>query len=116
RLGKFWLVDTSMIRDFPPMPLSKLIQRKKDEIIIQELETYSRITIHLNGRGISVRDKVLGRNIGTKRQFVVKAGQLVLSKIDARNGAFGVVPTTCDSAIITGNFWTFDVNQELLDV
>ena len=105
-----------MIKDFPLMPLSKLIQRKKDEIIILEFETYSRITIHLNGRGISVRDKVIGRDIGTKRQFVVKAGQLVLSKIDARNGAFGVVPATCDRAIITGNFWTYDVDQELLDV
>jgi len=34
-----------------------------------------------------------------------------LSKIDARNGAFGVVPKEQDNAIITGNFWTFDVDQ-----
>jgi restriction endonuclease S subunit len=34
----------------------------------------------------------------------------LLSKIDARNGAFGIVPDEADGAIITGNFWTFDVD------
>lgn len=105
-----------MSRTFPIVPLSKLIRRKKDETIIQDLKTYCRLTIHLNGEGISIRDRVLGSEIGTKRQFIVKAGQLVLSKIDARNGAFGIVPTEGDGAIITGNFWAFDVDQALLDV
>src|SRR5437588_13085167 len=103
-----------MSRALPMVPLSKLIQRKKDEIIIQDDEMYRRLTIHLNGAGISIRDKVLGSEIGTKRQFIVKAGQLVLSKIDARNGAFGIVPLDCDGAIITGNFWAFDVDQTCL--
>jgi type I restriction enzyme S subunit len=40
---------------------------------------------------------------------------LVLSKIDARNGAFGILPSHCDEAIITGNFWAFDIEQFRLD-
>ena len=39
-----------------------------------------------------------------------RQGQFLLSKIDARNGAFGVVPEELDGGIITGNFWTFDVD------
>jgi restriction endonuclease S subunit len=38
-----------------------------------------------------------------------------LSKIDARNGAFGVVPEELDNAIITGNFWTFDVDYSKIN-
>ena len=50
------------------------------------------------------------------RQFLICPGQFVLSKIDARNGAFGIVPEECDGAIITGNFWTYDVREDKLIV
>jgi type I restriction enzyme S subunit len=83
----------------------------KDEVLIQNSETYARLTIRMNGRGIVQRDRILGHQIGTKRQFIARAGQLVLSKIDARNGAFGILPTDCDNAIITGNFWAFDADS-----
>lgn len=98
------------------IPLSRVLMRCKDEIDIQEIDFYTRITIRMNGQGIVMRDRVQGSEIGTKKQFIAKAGQLVLSKIDARNGAFGILPDECDGAIITGNFWAFDVNHEVLDI
>jgi type I restriction enzyme S subunit len=67
------------------------------------------------GKGVALRDRVAGSEIGTKRQFVARSGQFVLSKIDARNGAFGVLPEECDNAIVTGNFWVFDVDHTRLD-
>ena len=39
-----------------------------------------------------------------------------MSKIDARNGAFGIVPPEADGAIITGNFWVYDVNPEIANI
>lgn len=105
-----------MNQTYPLVPLGKLLIRKKEEINIQELDTYIRITIRMNGQGIVIRDHVSGSEIGTKNQFVIKAGQLVLSKIDARNGAFGILKNDCNNAIITGNFWAFDVNHDLLDI
>jgi type I restriction enzyme S subunit len=95
--------------------LGKVLTRRKDEIDVQELESYKRLTIRMNGQGIEVRDCVLGSQIGTKRQFIVESGQLVLSKIDARNGAFGILPDACDKAIITGNFWAFDIDHAVLE-
>ncbi len=91
------------------------LTRRKDQVLVQESENYSRLTIRLNGGGIILRDRAPGSSIGTKRQFVVRAGQLLLSKIDARNGAFGIVPSECDGAIITGNFWTFEPDRTQLD-
>lgn len=57
-----------------------------------------------------MRDKEIGAKIGTKNQFLISDGQFLLSKIDARNGAFGVVPKELNGGIITSNFWTFDVD------
>src|SRR5439155_21209631 len=88
--------------------------RVKDEVIIRDDEAYTRLTIRMNGNGIVQRDRVAGHEIGTKKQFIARAGQLVLSKIDARNGAFGILPLQCDNAIITGNFWAFDADQARL--
>ncbi len=91
--------------------LGEALTRMKDVVLVQDEVLYKRITIQVKGRGLKVRDELLGSKIGTKRQFEVRAGQFALSKIDARNGAFGVVPDECDSAIITGNFWTYEVDQ-----
>ena len=96
--------------------LKDVLIRQKEAITVEDDTEYKRITIKINGNGVLLRDKVIGEAIGTKRQFLVSTDQFVLSKIDARNGAFGIVPKSCDRAIITGNFWTFNVNSELADI
>lgn len=98
------------------VPLGDVLTRRKEEVGVVDFETYKRLTIRLNGNGIVVRDQLLGSDIGTKKQFRVHTGQLVLSKIDARNGAFGVLPSDGDDAIITGNFWAFDHEPDRLDI
>ena len=102
--------------DWEMVPLGNFLQRIKDEVEIDDFETYQRLTIHLNNKGIDIRDEVEGSFIGTKRQFVVTAGQFLLSKIDARNGAFGIVPQTVKRGIITGNFWAYDVDETKLSL
>ena len=42
------------------------------------------------------------------------SGQFAISKIDARNGAFGIIPNEADNAIITENFWVFNIQESLL--
>src|SRR4051812_24922802 len=89
--------------------LGELIRRMKDDVEVEDSATYRRLTIHLNNKGVSIRDELLGREIGTKKQFVVISGQFLLSKIDARNGAFGIIPSHVIRGIITGNFWAYVV-------
>lgn len=105
-----------MNRSYPMVPLGEVLLRRRDATAISDSNEYKRLTIRMNGGGVIVRDVLIGNEIGTKRQFIVSQGQLLLSKIDARNGAFGVVPPECDEAIITGNFWTFDALRGKLDV
>jgi len=103
-----------MSLSYPMIPLGRVLTRRKDQVLVQDGATYARVTIRMNGKGVVVRDTVPGSAIATKLQFRVGAGQLVLSKIDARNGAFGILPPACDGAIITGNFWAFEIAQESL--
>lgn len=101
--------------NFELTPIGKFLKRNKTPIDIEDAKEYKRVTIKVNNGGIFLRDIELGKNIGTKKQFLIKKGQFLLSKIDARNGAFGVVPGEVDGAIITGNFWTFDVDYSKIN-
>jgi len=94
--------------------IGDLLKRQYDSFHLDDTAVYTRITIRTKGQGISKRDAVAGSEIGTKRQFRVKENQFLLSKIDAMNGAFGIVPNECDQGIITGNFWTYDYDENLI--
>lgn len=96
--------------------IGELLQRIKEPIILKDEIEYKRITIRSKNQGISLRNIEFGRNIGTKKQFLVRRGQFLLSKIDAKNGAFGIVSAELDNAVITGNFWAFEVNDKLLKI
>lgn len=100
---------------YPLMRIGDFLTRNKTSIEIQDNKIYKRATIRVRNGGIYLRDTQDGRNIGTKKQFLIKSGQFLLSKIDARNGAFGVVPDELDGGIITGNFWTFDVDYSIIN-
>lgn len=99
-----------MKSDWKQYKISDFLLRKKETIVLDDKKTYKRITIKMHNKGICVRDEVVGSRIGTKNQFTVIAGWLLLSKIDARNGAFGIIPEEADGGIITGNFWAYELD------
>lgn len=113
---KQFFSSTSINSSFELKRIGKAITRRKDQMVVEDDKRYKRITIKTNCGGVFVRDEVLGKDIKTKKQYYVKAGQLAVSKIDARNGAFGIVPPEADGAIITGNFWVYDVNPEIANI
>jgi restriction endonuclease S subunit len=96
--------------------VGEILERIKDPVEIEDLKSYKRITIRINHQGVSVRDVIKGASIGTKNQFKVSAGDFILSKIDARQGAFGIVPVEAHGGIITGNFWTYRVKNKKVNI
>lgn len=100
---------------YPMMRIGEFLKRNKTAVAIEDDKTYKRATIKVRNGGIFLRDEEIGSKIGTKNQFLISKGQFLLSKIDARNGAFGVVPEVLDDGIITGNFWTFDVDYSIIN-
>ena len=46
--------------------------------------------------------------------FLVKKGDFILSGIDARNGAFGIIPDELNNAIVTNDFWYFEIDEDII--
>lgn len=93
-------------------PISGLLVRIKDAVDIEDDQLYKQVTVQMHNQGIVLRTQQYGSEIGTKKQFLIREGQFLISKIDARNGAYGIVPKELDGAIITGNFWTYVINTD----
>lgn len=107
-------VSFSYNKNYGLVPIKAFLTRNKTLIDIQDDQIYKRVTIKLYNGGVFLRDTEIGKNIGTKKQFLIKEGQFLFSKIDARNGAFGIATEAVDSAIITADFLAFDINTKLI--
>ena len=77
-------------------------------------KTYKQITVRLWGKGLVLRAEVAGSQIAAARQLQVKAGQFLISRIDARHGACGLVPTSLDGALVSNDFPCFDIDSKIV--
>ena len=101
-------------QNYPLIKVGEFLKRNKTSVQVEDNEIYKRVTIKLYGGGVKTRDKVIGREIGTKNQFVVRKGQFLSSSIDARNGAFGVATEEIEVAIVTNDFPVYDIDEKLI--
>lgn len=97
--------------DFELVSIAEFLTRNRNVINIQDEITYSRVTVSGNNNGVRLRNTEIGKNIGTKKQYLVNSGQFIISKIDARNGALGIIPDDLEGAIVTNDFPTFFVDN-----
>jgi type I restriction enzyme S subunit len=79
--------------------------------VVKDGTRYKQVTIRINYKGVVLRGSQDGSTIGTKNQYSVSGGQFILSRIDARSGAFGIVPDELEGAIVTNDFLAFDINE-----
>lgn len=97
------------------VPIGKFLKRNRNIIDIDDETIYTQITLKINNGGVIERGKKKGTEIGTKKQIVVRKGQFIFSKIDARNGAFGIIPEELDGAIVTNDFPVFEINETIVN-
>lgn len=92
---------------WPKVALGELLRRSNENAELDVDGEYHEVTIKLWGKGVVSRGKVRGSDVVSVRR-VVRANQLIMSKIDARNGAIGLVPPELDGAIVSNDFPSFE--------
>lgn len=100
---------------FPLSRIGDFLIKNRNVINIDDNITYKRVTVRINNNGVFLRDAEKGLNIGTKKQYLAKSGQFIVSKIDARNGAFGIIPEDLNGAIVTNDFPLYDVDAKKIN-
>ncbi|MDW5288873.1 restriction endonuclease subunit S [Formosa sp. PL04] len=93
--------------------IGKFLKRIKRPIELEPNQYYNLVTIKMNHKGVVLRGSKKGSDIKSK-MFQVKEGDFILSGIDARNGAFGIVPKELEGAIVTNDFWYFEIDENII--
>ena len=93
--------------------IGDFLKRKRIPIQLESDKEYKLITIKLYHKGVYLRGNKKGSEIHSN-MYKVSKGDFILSGIDARNGAFGIVPDSLDGAIVTNDFWYFDIDESMI--
>lgn len=97
---------------WPSVPLGELLWPSIDRVQLDPDQTYAQVTARLWGKGLALRGRVKGAEIAAAQQNRVSTNQFVISKIDARHGAFGIVPSELDGAVVSNDFPAFNVDPD----
>ena len=103
-----------MTATFRAVPLGDVLAKSDEWVNLEPDKQYRQITVRLWGRGVVLRDEVSGAEIASDRRLRVRAGQFLISRIDARNGASGIVPESLDGGVVSTDFPAFNINQARL--
>jgi type I restriction enzyme S subunit len=103
-----------MRKSWPMVTIGEVLRRSEETIELHSDTHYRQITVKLWGKGVVQRGVVTGAEVAASRQLVARHGQFILSRIDARNGAFGIVPDKLDGAIVSNDFPVYNLVADRL--
>lgn len=103
-------------KNFEFVKIWDFLTRNKTQIDIEDWKEYKRVTIKMNNNWVFLRDIEKWENIWTKKQFLVSWWEFIMSKIDARNWAFWIVPNELKWAIVTNDFPSFIVDKSKINI
>ena len=104
-----------MSKPWPLVRLGQVLTKSNESVDLKSDETYREVTIKLWGKGVILRRQATGAEMAASRRMVVRQNQFILSRIDARNGAFGLVPASLDGAVVSNDFPSFILNADKLE-
>lgn len=94
--------------------IKDILKRVKRPITLNRDQDYKLVTVRCNHKGVCLREIKKGCEIKSN-MYEVKSGDFILSGIDARNGAFGIIPAELDGAVVTNDFWIVEVDEQKID-
>ncbi|MCU7548141.1 restriction endonuclease subunit S [Chitinophagaceae bacterium LB-8] len=96
--------------------IGDFLKRVKEPVKIIAQDEYTLVTIRMYHKGVVKRATVKGSSIKSSTLYSIKTNQFILSGIDARNAAFGIVPNELNGAVVTNDFWSHDINTNIIDL
>lgn len=101
-----------MKKGWSEVALGEVLEPRNETCTLSPDEQYQEITVSLWGKGVRLRRKVMGSEIAASERNVARTGDFIVSKIDARNGAYGFITPELDGGVVTNDFPLYTVVQE----
>jgi type I restriction enzyme S subunit len=95
--------------------LGNILERKKNLVEIRDNEEYKLVTVRLFHKGVTLRKVAKGSELSSSKMHSVKKGEFILSGIDARHGAFGIIPAELEGAVVSNDFWCLAFDENIIE-
>ncbi len=103
-----------MTHGWPLVPLGEILDKSNEWVVLDPQTEYKEVTVRLWGRGVILRGVISGSQVAGSRRLRVHPREFIASRIDARNGAFGLIPAELDGAMVTNDFPVFVATKDRL--
>lgn len=94
------------------VPIGSLLELQRRVVEVQSDVEYQEIGVRSFGKGLFIKDALVGAELGGKRVFYVKAGDFVVSNVFAWEGAVGVAAPEHDGLIGSHRFMTWTPKRD----
>lgn len=91
--------------------LGEVLCHRKDNITIDDAQSYKLCRVQLHRRGVVLRQHLSGAEISTKKQQVCRSGDFLVAEMDAKVGGYGFVPSELDGAIVSSHYYLFELDK-----
>ena len=98
---------------YPSVEIGSVLKQTTTTEYISDTLSEKYVTVALHGNGARERNI----DVYDPKPFMayrIKAGQFIYSRIDARNGAFSIVPDELENAVVSKDFPVFDIDVSLV--
>lgn len=85
-------------------PLGKHLTEQLRPIRMVDDQAYDLVTVKRSRGGVVRRERLLGREISVKSQFLLNSGDFLISKRQIVHGACGIVPRSLDGSIVSNEY------------
>ncbi|MGX1102566.1 MULTISPECIES: hypothetical protein [Bradyrhizobium] len=93
------------------VPLGEILTLAREPYAVDPSRAYPNVGIYSFGRGVFSKPPIEGRSTSADTLYRIHAGQFIYSRLFAFEGAYGVVPESCDEHFVSNEFPTFDCDR-----
>ena len=96
--------------NYPQIRLQEVLNQNDNMEKVENTKIEKFVTVGINGKGARERIIKDGKWPVPFVGYRVKGGQFIYSRIDARNGAFAIIPNSLNNAVVSKDFPIFDID------
>lgn len=93
--------------------LSTYLREVHRPVVLEPEREYTLVTVRRSRGGVQERAVLRGIEVKTPSQFIVKAGDFLISKRQIVHGACGIVPPELDGAVVSNEYAVLNSNGKI---
>jgi len=106
-------LDERLSSGYKIVKIKEVLNIKSIRVNMDDESLYQTVVARRAHGGIDERDKLKGRDISVKSQFLIEKGDFLISKRQIVHGGCGIVPERLHGSIVSNEYDVFNVSKDI---